>query len=197
MIVLALITGPAIGAALLIPAVAIEINAVNVNILLVGAVIVGFRYPWTWAFVILTKVTPGIGLLWFAVRREWRHLGIALGVTVAISSASFLLAPWMWGEFFGALAGAPDETPFKIWWRLPMAAAVVVWGARTDRRWALIVAVFLAMPRWYYLSPVILIGLFPLLRLPRPLPWLGWLDWRDRQTAAATLEGRTVRAPSS
>jgi len=194
MIVLALITGPAIGAALLIPAVAIEINAVNVNILLVAAVIVGFRYPWTWAFVILTKVTPGIGLLWFAVRREWRHLGIALGVTVAISSASFLLAPWMWGEFFGALASAPDETPFKIWWRLPVAAAVVVWGARTNRRWALIVAVFLAMPRWYYLSPVILVGLFPLLRLPRPLPWLGW---RSRQTAAATSDGRTARAPSS
>ncbi len=197
MIVLALITGPAIGAALLIPAVAIEINAVNVNIILVGAVIVGFRHPWTWAFVILTKVTPGIGLLWFVVRREWRHLGIALGVTAAIASASFLLAPWMWSEFFGALAGAPDETPFKIWWRLPMAAAVVVWGARTDRRWALIVAVFLAMPRWYYLSPVILVGLFPLVRLPRPLPWQIWLGWRSRQTAAATSEGRTVRAPSS
>jgi hypothetical protein len=67
----------------------------------------------------------------------------------------------------------------------------------------MIVAVFLAMPRWYFLSPVILIGLFPLVRLPRPLPIpqvrLAWPAQR-RQTAAATsgsVVGRTVRAPSS
>ena len=35
----------------------------------------------SWAFVLLTKVTPGIGLLWFAIRRRWRDLAIALGVT--------------------------------------------------------------------------------------------------------------------
>ena len=34
----------------------------------------------------------------------------------------------------------------------------------------MIVAVFLALPRWYFLSPVILVGLFPLVTLPRPLP---------------------------
>ena len=197
MIALALLAGPAIGAAVFIPAVAIEINAANINILLVGAVVLGFRYPWTWAFVILTKVTPGVGLLWFAVRREWRNLAIALGVTVAIASISFVVAPSLWGEYLAGLISAPDGSPFKIWWRLPIAAAVVIWGARTDRRWALVLAVFLAMPRWYYLSPVILVGLFPLVSLPRPLTWRQRLGWRDRQTAAATSDGRTARAPSS
>lgn len=196
-ILLALITGPAIGAALLIPAVAIEINAANINILIVGAVLVGFRYPWTWAFVILTKVTPGVGLLWFAVRSEWRNLAVALGATAAIAGVSLLIAPWMWGEYVSALIVAPDETPFKIWWRLPLAVAILVWGARTNRRWVLIVTVLLALPRWYYLSPVILVGLFPLVRLPRPLAVWARLGWRHRQTAAATPDGRTARAPSS
>ncbi len=44
-----------------------------------AAIALGFRYPATWAFVLLAKVTPGIGLLWFLVRREWRNLAIALG----------------------------------------------------------------------------------------------------------------------
>ncbi|MEJ7749082.1 MAG: hypothetical protein WKF56_07245 [Candidatus Limnocylindrales bacterium] len=198
MIALALIAGPAIGPALIIPAVAIEINAANVNLLLVGAVLLGFRYPWTWAFVVLTKVTPGIGLLWFAVRREWRHLAIALGLTAALAALSFAIAPWMWGAYFQGLGTEPDESPFKIWWRLPIAAAVVVWGARGDRRWTMIVAVFLAMPRWYFLSPVILVGLFPLVRLPRPLPFVSRIrQIRRRQTMAATASGRIKRAPSS
>ena len=197
MIVLAVVAGPAIGPALLIPAVAIEINATNINLLLVAAVLLGFRYPWTWAFVILTKVTPGIGLLWFAVRREWRHLAIALAATMVIAGVSVVLAPWMWGDYVQALAAAPDDSPYRIWWRLPIAATVVVWGARRDHRWTVIVAVFLAMPRWYFLTPVILVGLFPLVRFPRPLLWMRWLGRRSRQTAAATSDGRTDRAPSS
>lgn len=197
MLVLAVVTGPAVGLALFIPAVAIEINAANINLLLVAAVLLGFRYPWTWAFVVLTKFTLGVGLLWFAARREWRHLGIALVVTAAIVSVSVILAPSMWVDYVQALAAAPDISPFKIWWRLPIAAAVVVWGARTDRRWTIIVAIFLAMPRWYVLTPVILVGLFALVRLPRPLPWMGWLDRTPGQPAAATSDGRTTPAPSS
>ena len=63
---------------------AMEIAGGNISLLLTVAIVAGFRYPWTWAFVILTKITPGIGLLWFVLRREWRQLGIALGATAAI-----------------------------------------------------------------------------------------------------------------
>ncbi len=49
---------------------------------------IGFRYPAAWSLILLTKITPGIGLLWFAVRREWRALAIALGATAAIASVS-------------------------------------------------------------------------------------------------------------
>jgi hypothetical protein len=198
---LAFLSGPAIGPVLLIPAVEIELNAANINILMVMAVVLGFRYPGTWAFVILTKLTPGIGLLWFAVRREWRSLGMALGLTVAISAVSFAAAPWLWGDYLRGLAGAPDESAFKLWMRLPIAVLVLIWGARTNHRWAMVIAVFLALPRWYYLSPVVLVGLFPLVRFQRPLPIWRFLPrslQRD-QTAAGTptSTGRNERAPSS
>ena len=198
MLVLAVVAGPAIGLTLFIPAVVIEINAANVNLLVVGAVLLGFRHSWMWAFVILTKFTLGIGLLWFVARREWRNLAVALAVMGVIVAGSAILAPWMWGDYLQAMIGARDDSPFKIWWRLPLAVVVVIWGARTDRRWTVILAVFLAMPRWYFLTPVILVGLFPLVRLPYPRPRAFLADMRgSRQPAAATSDGLTARAPSS
>jgi hypothetical protein len=200
-LVLIRVAGPAIGLALFIPAVAIELNAANINLLIVAAVLAGFRYPWAWAFVALTKITPGVGMLWFAVRREWLHFAIAAGATLAIAVCSRILAPDMWQQYFSALGSEPDGSIWLIWWRLPLAAMVVVWGARNDHRWALIVAVFLALPRWYFLSPVILVGLFPLVQLARPLPFAALLpalaERLRRQPAAATSEGRTVLEPSS
>jgi len=62
---------------LLIPRHAL--SAGNIAILMGLAVVASFRRPWAWAFLLLTKVTPGVGLLWFVVRREWRNLFIALG----------------------------------------------------------------------------------------------------------------------
>lgn len=197
MLVLIAVAGPAVGLTLFIPAVAIELNAANINLLIVGAVLIGFRYPWAWAFVFLTKVTPGVGILWFAVRGEWRSFAIALGATLAFAIASWLAAPNLWHQYFAALGAAGDSSIFGIGWRLPLAAIVVVWGARNDHRWALMVAVFLALPRWYFLSPVVLVGLFPLVRLRRPLPWQTFYRRVRPQPAAATSNGRTVRAPSS
>ena len=46
-----------------------ELYGGNISLFLALAIVLGFRWPATWAFVILTKVTPGIGLLWFALRR--------------------------------------------------------------------------------------------------------------------------------
>ncbi|HEV8177897.1 MAG TPA: hypothetical protein VGP44_09440 [Gemmatimonadales bacterium] len=194
LLVLLIFAGPAIGLVLFIPAIAIELNAANINLLIVGAVLMSFRYPWAWAFVVLTKVTPGVGILWFAVRREWRNFAIAMGATLAIAIASRLAAPELWGQYVRALGTENDGSVWLIGWRLPLAALVVAWGARNDHRWALIVAVFLALPRWYFLSPVILVGLFPLVRLPRPLPWSARLasatSWLGRPAMLRPRLGR-------
>ena len=111
----------------------------------------GFRYPAAWSFVLLTKVTPGVGLLWFAVRREWRQLGIALGVTAVVVVASLVVDGPMWGQWLDAVrrdsaANLGDLLAIPLWLRLPIAAAVVIWGARTDRAWTVPVAATVAMP---------------------------------------------------
>ena len=75
------------------PFVAVELTGGNIHLLLAAAIVAEFRWPAAWSFVLLTKVTPGIGLLWFAVRREWRPLMIALGATAAIAGLTFIIVP--------------------------------------------------------------------------------------------------------
>ena len=90
---------------MLLPPVFIELAMGNIHAFIAVAIVLGFRWPAAWAFVLLTKVTPGVGLLWFAVRREWRNLAIALGATAAIVAVSFVIAPALWAEWLDVLAG--------------------------------------------------------------------------------------------
>ena len=136
------------------PPVALELYHGNVHLLMAAAIALGFRYPAAWSFVILTKVTPGVGLAWFAVRREWRPLAIALGVTALIAGVTFVANPAAWQSWItdslGATAtGAPlnqFSLPVPLWIRVALALVVVTWGARTDRRWTVPVAATIALP---------------------------------------------------
>ncbi len=96
------LTGPRLFALGALLAVA-ELFGGNISLLLAVAMVVGFRWPAAWAFVILTKVTPGIGLLWFVVRREWRQLGIAIGATAAVVALSVVVMPGAWAEWIQVL----------------------------------------------------------------------------------------------
>ena len=42
-----------------------ELFVGQVHLFIAAAIVLGFRWPALWAFNILTKVTPGVGLLWF------------------------------------------------------------------------------------------------------------------------------------
>jgi hypothetical protein len=133
-----------------------ELVGGNISLLLAVAIVVGFRWPAAWALILLTKVTPGIGLLWFAARGEWRNLSIALAATVAVVVVSAAVMPWAWPEWIGVLTniagrdGTWAAVPIPFLVRLPFAIAVVVWGARTDRRWTVPVACMLALPALWY-----------------------------------------------
>ena len=151
----------------LIPPVLIELQAGNIHLLLVLAIGLGLRYPSSWAFVLLTKPTLGIGLLWFMVRREWRQLAIALGSTVLVGAVSFIAAPAAWTDWIQALianAGHPISPDYSgvihvpLLVRLPIAAAVVIWGARTDRPWTIAVAATLALPVLWVNGLVVLLA---------------------------------------
>lgn len=175
------LTGPRLLAAgLLFPFTLMEVAGGNVSLLLAVAIVVGFRWPAAWALVLLTKITPGIGLLWFAVRGEWRSLAIALGATAAIAAVSYLTMPGAWARWFEVIVdnagkgGTWASVPIPLVIRLPAAVALVVWGARTDRRWTVPVASMLALPALWYGGISMLLAAIPFL-----------IDRGERRPAAA------------
>jgi hypothetical protein len=146
-----------------------EIAGGNVHLLLAVAIVAGFRWPAALAFPLLTKVTPGVGLLWFAARGEWRHVAAALSVTAAIVVGSAAIDPGSWVEWAGVLVASADTTtgtwsaigmPLAL--RLPVAVALIAWGARTDRRWVVPVGALLALPAVWFGSLAMLLAVIPL-----------------------------------
>jgi hypothetical protein len=147
----------------------IEIWGGNIELLVALAIVLGFRWPATWSFVLLTKITPGVGLLWFAVRREWRSLAIALGATAVVVVVSAAIQPNAWGRWVEVLqanagkSGTWAAVPIPFVVRIPFALVLVVWGARTNRRWTVPVSSMLALPALWYGGLSIMLATLPLL----------------------------------
>lgn len=149
-----------------------EILTGNVNWVLALVAVLGLRHPGLWTIALLTKITPALGPVWFLARGEWRKLVVVTLWSAGVVVASFVLAPdqWRsWWEFLSTQAaasptgqvGASLLPPLTV--RVPVALAIVVWGARTNRVWTLPVAMTVA-------SPVGGIGQFViLLAIPRLL----------------------------
>jgi hypothetical protein len=132
----------------------------NIEILLAAAMVLGFRKPAAWSFVLLTKVTPGIGLLWFVARREWRNLAIALGATAIIAGVSFAIAPALWLDWPRSILSVQGRpAPVATVARVLGAALLVIWGARTNRPWTVIVAGTLALAWLDLKTSAMLVGL--------------------------------------
>ncbi|HYI21777.1 MAG TPA: glycosyltransferase family 87 protein [Candidatus Limnocylindrales bacterium] len=154
---------------LALPPIALELYHGNVHLLMAAAIALGFRYPWTWAFVLMTKVSPGIGVLWFAFRREWRSLAIALGVTAAISLGTYVVAPHYWSEWVASIFSNLSEPQFfsvppAAPLRLPLAVVLLFWGARTDRPWTVAIAATLALPIIWPHGLTVALAAIPFLR---------------------------------
>ncbi len=168
------------------PPVLLELVNANIHLLMALAIWAGMRWPAAWVFILLSKVTPGVGILWFAFRREWRNLAIAVGATLAIVVVGALIAPAQWSEWVRSLvisAQGPQvgELPPLVL-RLPVAAAVTWYAARTDRAWLVPVACLLAMPTIWIQSSALLVASLAL--------------WRDRahfgRPPAANAEADSV-----
>ena len=140
-----------------------ELSVGNVHFVLAALIVASFEAPYAWAFPVLTKITPGIGSLWFAGRGQWRALALALGGTGVVVALSYALAPGAWADWFALLRSSPGRTEFLVP-RLVLAAAIVIAAARTDRRWAVPVAAWLAMPVIWVNSWVILLATIRLAR---------------------------------
>jgi hypothetical protein len=145
--------------------------------------LVGLRWPVAWALPLLTKVTPGIGIAWFVVRREWRSVALAVGATAVIAAASFVLDPAAWSGWLALLVrtqGPVSDSnliyvPIPLLVRAPFALATIAWGAWRDRRWTIPVAMTLAMPILWVNSVTILVAIWPMLDLGAGSPAGRWL----------------------
>jgi hypothetical protein len=135
-----------------------------VHLLMAAAIWLGFRWPAAWSFVLLTKVTPGVGALWFAFRREWRSFAIAVAVTGVMCLVTLVAAPTLWLDWFRLMMSAtpvPSLLPPLIV-RVPAAVVLIWFAARTDRAWLVPVACLLAMPTIWIQSTALLLASFPL-----------------------------------
>ncbi|HET7520682.1 MAG TPA: glycosyltransferase family 87 protein [Candidatus Limnocylindria bacterium] len=164
-----------VGAALaltLLPFVFRDVYIGNIHLMLGAAMAIGMTWPAAWTAVLLTKVTPGIGLLWFAFRREWRALIIAVGVTLAIALVSFAVAPQLWFDWVNRLTGdtgtAGSGYMALLVARLALAAVLVAVAARFDRAWLVAVAATIAVPiLWPDSLAMLLAGVYLIRRRPR------------------------------
>ncbi len=156
----------------LLPFVFRDVFIGNIHLMLGVAIAIGLRYPASWSFVLLTKVTPGVGLLWFAIRREWRRLAIALGVTAAISAASFAIGPHLWFAWVDRLTGdtatAGGGYMLLLVGRVLVAAVMVTLGALMNRAWLVPVAATIAVPILWPDSLAMLLAAIYLIRHPPP-----------------------------
>ena len=166
----------------LLAPVAMSIAIGQLDVLMAAAIVLGFRWPAAWFLPIVSKLTPGIGVLWYAARGEWRSFGVALGATAAVVGVSMAIDPRAWFGWIEMLLRFEAPTtangvflPVPLWVRLPLVALLIVWGARTDRRWTLPIAVTFAMPTVWLNSPTILVAILPLIPLGADAPAGRWL----------------------
>lgn len=175
---LAWTVGPVLGVMVLLPGpyspIWVNFWYGNIGVLMAAALVLGFRFAGAWSFLILTKVTPGIGLAWYAARREWKPLLRALAISLAIAAVSFAITPSAWFEWPGHLAqssGQPDvftELP-PLWLRLSAAGAIAALGGLFSARWAVPLAAVLAQPVFWFTGFSMLIAWLGLVRHRR---WL-------------------------
>lgn len=146
------------------PGVIDDILRGNIHVFMAASIVLALRFGPAWAFGILTKVTPGVGLVWHVVRGEWRALALTLGVTGSIFLASFAFSSGLWLEWFGLLADNADATarirviPLPLIVRLPIAVVLIAFAARTDRAWLLPIGVMIALPNVWTSSTALLAG---------------------------------------
>lgn len=147
-----------------------EVVIGNIHVLIAASIIVGLRWPAAWAFPALTKVTPGIGILWFIARREWRAAGIAVIATALVVIMSYVLAPQAWLEWLSWLTNRPEPPPnpdqLLPWAVLPVrllvSSGLILFAAPRNWTWLLPLAIWLSLPIIWYNSLVILAATIPL-----------------------------------
>jgi hypothetical protein len=146
-----------------------EVVVGNIYSFLAVVAVVGARWPAAWALPLLTKITPGLGPVWFAVRREWRALAASVVATSVIVLASFALNPDGWFDWLRFLTSHAGDSQLLLPARFTAALALTAYAARRGRMWLLPVAMLVANPMVFHSE----MALSLLAALPRLRPGTG------------------------
>lgn len=179
LVALGWMVGPAIGALLLVipgSPVIDEVSTGNIHLLIAAALVLSFRWGGAWAFPLLTKVTPGVGVLYLVGARRWRPFAVAVGTTAALALVSFAVGPQLWFDWFTVLTGnvnrvIPSEIaiiPGPLIVRTAVGGLVALAGGLRGWRWTVPVAATLALPVPWSSGLAVLVAVIALARR-------GWL----------------------
>jgi hypothetical protein len=167
----------------IVPPVLITLLQGQLDLAYAAVAVVGLRWPAAWALPLLTKVSPGVGIVWFVVRREWRSLAVAVGATAAVAGVSFVLDPGAWSGWIDLLLRTQGPiadpnlvyVPVPLLVRAPVALAIIAWGAWTDRRWTVPLAMTIAMPILWVNGFTVLVAILPMVTAGADSPAGRWL----------------------
>jgi hypothetical protein len=124
----------------------VEISVGNIYSFLAVAAALGLRHPAAWALPLLTKITPGLGPIWFAARREWISLAASVGATLGIALASFVITPHHWTAWLHFLLDNQGSNQFFLPVRVVLSVSLTVLAAIKGRAWLLAPAMLLGNP---------------------------------------------------
>jgi hypothetical protein len=153
------------------PPVVSELFHGNIHLLLAAALVISMRFPAGYAFLALSKVSPGVTAIWWLVRRQWRGLAIALTSTGVVVVLSVAFAPALWLQYLDHISTegnhAPNLIAIPLLVRLPFAALLTAIAAWRNRPWMLAPAVVLALPLLWFHGLAVLVAMTPLWRRGR------------------------------
>ena len=102
--------------------VAVELRFENVHLFMALGIVLGLRrWPWLFSVGAVIKLSPGLGIVYLALRRRWRDAAIAAVVGLAIVAVSFIADQQLWQAWLGSIQGRADITGNSL---LPVPYAV-------------------------------------------------------------------------
>ncbi len=158
------------------PPVAVEFWFRNVHLFLAVLVVLGLRHASSWFSVgAAIKISPALGLPFFAVRGRWREAGIAAVVGLAMLVVSVVLTPDDWRAYLDfVLSSDPLQQSSFVAVPLPIRGAsgllLAIVAGRLPRHLGdplLVVAVTLALPSLWFTGLSLLVGIVPLVMADR------------------------------
>jgi hypothetical protein len=156
------------------PGVIDDVVRGNINTFLALAVVlsIGGGAAVLWSTSLLTKVTPGVGVVWHAGRREWRRVVVAFAVTGAVIVIGVMIDRELWEEWWYSLGAGVESyrtvdflAPLPV--RVVLGAAICLFAALTNRAWAVPIGMLLAVPGLWPSSFALLIASIVLIKSAR------------------------------